>query len=858
MKSWKNLIIVKNNLPYISSMAENQNKTSLKNMYTKFHATAWWLSTIEAEKRIKVYGYNEVQKAKKISWILKFLSYFKSPLIILLFVCAAISWFTWEYKNSIIIVLMIFLSVILNYYQETKSDKAVQDILKKLEIKSMVLRNGKEESITTKHIVPGDVVLLAAGDIIPADGILIEADDLFINESSLTGESFPVDKSIDGEWKNLLVFSGTNVVSGFARFLVTGTWVQTEYGKIAQQLIRPLPPTSFEIGMKKFWYLIIKSIVFIVLAIFLINAINHKNILESILFSLAVAVGITPELLPVIMSINMARGSVKMAAKGAIVKRLNAIPDFWSMDILCTDKTWTLTEDKITLVKFIDVFGDINQDVLRLWYINWFFETGIRSVLDDAILAYQHINIELIKKVDELPYDFFRKRSSIIYQEQSDGKKMVSKWAPEEIFKICTSYTLWSKTKLVDKQFLEKVTSVYDDLSSQWFRVLAIATKDLDGRKIKNMKDEEQNMILVGMLAFYDPPKHDVKQALIDMKNHGIMIKILTWDSPLVTKKVCEELDIPIEGIMSWEYLDLNVLEDDELAVKVMEANIFARLSPSQKDRIISVLRKKWFVVWYLWDGINDAPSLKSADVWISVSNAVDVAKEAADIILVRKWLKELLEWVIEWRKTFGNTMKYMMMWLSSNFGNMFSMIGAVMFLPFLPMLPSQILLNNFLYDLSQVSLPTDNVDEEYIKKPKHRNIKFIRNFMLAFWPISSIFDFLTFYFLFAIFHFKGSMFQTWRFIESLATQVFVIYVIRTRMIPFWKSWPSKRLLTTTFGMVLLWFVFTLPFLAPIFWFTFMPAYAYFTIIVLILVYLVLVEIAKYFFYKNLYKSSDS
>ncbi|MFA6256359.1 MAG: magnesium-translocating P-type ATPase [Candidatus Absconditabacterales bacterium] len=839
-------------------MSKNQNKISLKDMYTKFHATAGGLSTNEAEKRIKIYGYNDVQKAKKINGILKFLSYFKAPLIIILLVCAIISGFTGQYKNSVIIVLMIFLSVILNYYQETKSDKAVQEILKKLEIKSMVLRDGQEKLIATKHIVPGDIVLLSAGDIIPADGILIQADDLFVNESSLTGESFPVEKLLTDEGPVDLVFSGTNVVSGFAKFLVTGTGIQTEYGKIAQQLIRPLPSTAFEIGTKKFGYLIIKAIVFIVAVIFLINAINHKDILESIIFSLAVAVGITPELLPVIMSINMAKGSVKMAAKGAIVKRLNAIPDFGSMDILCTDKTGTLTEDKITLVKFIDVFGEINQEVLKLGYINGYFETGIRSILDDAILSYQHIDVKDIKKLDELPYDFFRKRSSIMYQRQGDGKKMVSKGAPEEMFKICTTYSIGGEIKLVNDEFIKKVTSVYDDLSSQGFRVLAIATKKLDNKEIRDIKHEEQNMLLVGMLAFYDPPKRDVKEALIAMKNHGIKIKILTGDSPLVTKKICEELDIPIEGIMSGEDLDLNVLEDDELAIKVMETNIFARLSPSQKDRIIFVLRKKGFVVGYLGDGINDAPSLKSADVGISVSNAIDVAKEAADIILVQKGLKELLEGVIEGRKTFGNTMKYMMMGLSSNFGNMFSMIGAVMFLPFFPMLPSQILLNNFLYDLSQVSLPTDHVDEEYIKKPKHRNIKFIRNFMLAFGPISSIFDFLTFYFLFAVFHFKDSMFQTGWFIESLATQIFVIYVIRTRRIPFWKSGPSKWLLTTTFGMVFLGFIFTLPFLAPIFGFAFMPTYAYLTIIGLVLIYLVLVEIVKYFFYKRMYKSSDS
>ena len=797
--------------------------TPIADLYTKFSSHAQGLSSVEAEHRIKTYGYNTLSTAKKRPAWLQFLSYFKNPLVIILLVAVGISAVTGDYTNASIIFFIILVSVCLNFYQENKSSKAAQELAQKLEISC--------------------IIEVAAGDIIPGDGKLIESDNLFINESSLTGESFPVEKEYSSTGKESWAYAGTNVVSGFAKILVIQTGLATAYGDIVSKITKPTTITAFEIGTRRFGMLMIKAIIFIVLAIFLINALQHKDIIQSIIFSLAVAVGITPELLPMIMSVNMAKGSIAMAKKGVIVKRLNAIPDFGSMDILCTDKTGTLTENKITLVKYLNIAGEQDENVLRHAYINGYFETGIKSILDDAILAYEVLSVQALKKIDELPYDFFRKRSSIIYEDQGN-QYMVTKWAPEELFKICTNTS-------------KQAQDLYDDLSNQWFRVLAIASKDIHNFSADHFKEEEKEMTLIGFTAFYDPPKQSAKSTIALMEKYGIQIKILTWDSTGVTKKVCEELHIPITGILEGKDLDLNTLNDEQLGIKAMEANIFTRLSPSQKDRIISALRKRWYIVGYLGDGINDAPSLKNADVGISVSNAVDVAKESADIILVKKWLQELLEGVIEGRRTFGNTMKYMMMSISSNFGNMFSMIGAVMYLPFFPMLPWQILLNNLLYDSSQVALPTDHVDEEYLKKPKHRNISFIRNFMLIFGPISSLFDFATFFLLYGIFHMQAWAFQTWWFIESLASQVLVIFIIRTRRIPFFHSKPSKYLMASTLSVILIGYLCTLPLIGHFFGFSSLSWKVLLMIAGLVVLYLGLVEAAKYFFYKYMYTSSN-
>ena len=822
--------------------------TDLKDLYQKLDSSPKGLTNDEAIKRSTFFGYNQIAKVKKINPIWQFLGYFKNPLIIILIIASTISGLTGQIKSMAIILTMIFLSVILNFYQEHKSSQAAEKIAKRLAIKTRILRDGQEQELDTKYTVPGDIVYLSAGDIVPADGKIINADDFFINESSLTGESLPVEKRIT---ENSLIYSGTNVISGYGQFLVTNIGADTEFGQIAQKMNQADTENAFEKGIKDFGFLIVKVIAFIVVAIFIINALMHKGVFNSFLFALAVAVGVTPELLPMIMSVNMSKGAIKMSKKGVLVKRLNTIPTFGSMDILCTDKTGTLTEDKITVIKHIDIFGQDSAAVFKDAYINGFFETGIKNVLDSAILEHEKLDLSGYQKIEEIPYDFNRKRSSIFY-EKDNIITMVTKGAPEEVFKICTGYFDQEKIKPLTPDILKKINELYDSLSGEGLRILAIAEKSVDVKKSEYEYGEENNLNLKGFMAFYDPPKTDVKETLIFMKEHGVDIKILTGDGPLITKKICTDLNLSVKGIVSGDELDLNKLSDEEIYQKIKNATICARMSPSQKEKIIYELKKHGATVGYLGDGINDAPSLKIADVGISVDNAVDVAKETADIILMKKGLKELMEGILEGRKTFGNTMKYLLMGLSSNFGNMFSMIGASLFLPFFPMTAGQILLNNFIYDSSQLSIPSDNVDQEYLKKPKHWNMSFIKKYMIIFGPISSIFDFLTFYLLYGVFHFNVATFQAGWFIESLATQVFVIYIIRTQKIPFLQSRPSKYLLVSTLVAVFLGVILTLKGIGEFFGFSPLPIGAFLIILALVLVYLIVMEFAKQLFYKSM------
>ena len=821
---------------------------ALDQLYPLVDSGPQGLTTSEAIKRSKDLGYNQIAAAKKRHPVILFLSYFQNPLIIILIIAALISGLTGELKSMAIILSMILLSVILNFYQEHKSSKAAEKIARRIAIRAQVWRDGKKIELETKYIVPGDIVSLAAGDIVPADGKIISANDFFLNEASLTGESLPLEKFAEN---NNDIFSGTNVISGFGEFLVTNIGLSTEFGQIAQNITRPEEENAFEKGIKDFGYLIIRVIAFIVAIIFLINAVMHKGLLNSFLFALAVAVGVTPELLPMIMSINMAKGAAKMAKNGVLVKRLNSIPTFGSMDILCTDKTGTLTEDRITVIKHTDIFGENSDSVFGDAYINGYFETGIKSILDQAILEHKKLELDGYTKIEELPYDFNRKRSSIIY-EFAGRLTMITKGAPEEMFKISTHYFAGEERKPITPEILRKAMAIYDDLSSQGLRILAITEKEITAKKDHYDMTEENGLTLKGFMAFYDPPKADVKETLIFMNKHGVEIKILTGDSPLVTKKICADLGLPVKGIITGQDLDLNNLSDEEIYKKTKDATICARLSPGQKEKIIMELKRNGLIVGYLGDGINDAPSLKTADVGISVDNAVDVAKETADIILMKKGLKELMEGVIEGRKTFGNTMKYLLMGLSSNFGNMFSMIGASLFLPFFPMTAGQILLNNFIYDASQLSIPSDNVDSDYLKKPKHWDIKFIKKYMIIFGPISSLFDFLTFYVLFSVFHLAVGSFQAGWFVESLATQTLVIYIIRTQKVPFLESWPSKYLLATTLGAVALSVILVQKGIGGLFGFQTLPLLAFLAIFILVVFYLVMVEIIKQIFYRRL------
>lgn len=838
-------------MPTITPKITAFKNQDINQLYELTNSTINGLKTTEAVKRQAEYGANSLAKVKKNNLVWQFLSYFKNPLIIALLFAAVISGATGEEKNAAIIFAIILLSVILNFYQENKSNHAAEKISKQVALRADVKRNGTYQEIEAENIVPGDIISLRAGDIIPADGKIISCENLFVNEAALNGESFPAEKD---KTSNSLLFSGTHVISGEAEFLAVLTGTKTEFGQIAQKIDIKDNENTFEKGIRDFGALILKIIALIIAIIFLINAGLKKDILDSFIFAIAVAVGVTPEMLPMIMSVNLAKGSIRMAKKGVLVKKLSAISDFGSMDILCTDKTGTLTQDRITLIKHLNPLGQDNEAVFERAYVNAYFETSIKSLLDKALLDYKKINTSTYQKIKEIPYDFERKRSSVVYQTAGQIW-LATKGAPEEIFKICSSFQLNNQLKTLDKASLKKITDIYNQLSTDGLRVLAVATKSIkDG--IKDYSAEEKDLVLEGFIAFYDPPKIEAKETLAFMKKHSVEIKILTGDSGLVTQKICRDLGLPTDNFISGIDFDSNI-SDEEIYKLVRNTTICARLTPAQKEKIISVLRQHNLTIGYLGDGINDAPSLKSADVGISVDNAVDVAKETADIILLKKGLRELMDGVIEGRKTFSNTMKYLLMGLSSNFGNMFSMIFASIYLPFFPMTAGQILLNNFIYDSSQLAIPSDNVDHEYLKKPKHWDMNFIKKFMLIFGPISSIFDIITFIILFGILHFNAEQFQAGWFIESIGTQVLVVYIIRTRLIPFKQSWPSRSLTISTLIAVAISLIIIFQPFAHLFGFEPLPLYVLAIIIVLVIVYLILVEMSKRLFYHYFDKKGE-
>lgn len=798
----------------------------------------------ESEKRLKEFGRNVLVEDKKTFWLFDLLAQFKNPLIITLIIAAMVSAFIKEVVDALIILFMVLLSVAMNFYQEKKADNAARKLQEHLKTKAKVLRAGKIQEIEIQNICVGDILSLEAGDLITGDARIISCKDFFVNQSALTGESFPAEK-INTQIKskktafqelNNIILTGTNVITGTATAIVLKTGAATEFGKISGNLNQKEDESGFSDGIKEFSIMILKATFFVVLMVFLINSIIKHDILESFLLAVAVAVGLTPELLPMILSVTMSIGSVRMSKKGVIVKKLMAIPNFGSMDVLCTDKTGTLTEDKIVLVKYIDVNGKESQDVLLNAYLNSHYQTGIKNPLDDAVLKYEKINVSKYKKIDEIPFDFLRKRLSIVLEE---GKKrfMICKGAPEEIVEICDHHL--NKTKSL---------TYYKKLSADGYRVLAVAVKPLKDRKSVYEVEDEKDLTLLGFIAFLDPPKLDVKDVLKDIEKSGVKIKIITGDNELVTKKICSELDLEVNGILFGEQID--GMTDDALKVAVEKNTIFARFSPDEKNRIINALKENGHIVGYMGDGINDAPSLKAANVGISVENAVDIAKESADIVLTHKNLKELLEGIWEGRKTFGNSMKYIMMGVSSNFGNMFSIIGAVLFLPYMPMLPIQILLNNLLYDFSQLPIPNDKVDDEYTNSPKRWDINFIKKFMISFGLISSFYDFVTFFVLYVVFHANAATFQTGWFIESLATQTLIIHIIRTKKTPFLQSTAAKSLIFGTLSIVLTGWILPFTSLGKIFGFTTLPLNILLSIVGIVITYLITVEIGKRIFYR--------
>jgi Mg2+-importing ATPase len=837
----------------------------IEDLYKKFNSSESGLTSEGAEKSLKTYGPNEIVRQKKRSTVIHFFGHFANPLILILLLAGTVTGFLGEITNTVIIYAIVSMSVILEFYQEFRAERAAEELKQKVSTTATVLRDGARQEIKLSLVVPGDVIHLMGGDLVPADGRVISAKDFFVDQSALTGESFPLEKTQSPpkgtgavamtEWNNHL-FMGTSVVSGSATALVLKTGSSTEFGAIAKTLTMRGPATEFEKGLKRFGYLILQVTFVLVTFVFIILAIFRQSFLDSLLFAVALAVGLTPELLPIILTVNLSKGALEMSKKKVIVKQLASIQNFGNMDVLCTDKTGTLTENRVTLILHVDIEGEDDDKVLFYSYMNSFFQTGLKSPLDEAVLQFGALDISDVRKVDEVPFDFTRRRISIVVDSLGE-RFIIIKGAPEEILKISSYYEHKGTILDIHADTKSKINQKYLELSAKGFRVLAIAYRRLKVAKSVYTVSDETNMVFLGFIAFMDPPKASARDSLDQMKKAGVDIKILTGDNELVTRNVCHELDFEIKDVVLGQ--DIFNMNDDALARVVEGANIFARVNPNQKNRIINALKSNGHVVGFMGDGINDSPSMRFSDVSISVNNAVDVAKESADIILLEKDLGVLSDGVFEGRKTFGNTMKYVLMAISSNFGNMLSAAGASLFLPFLPMLAIQILLNNFMYDASELAITTDNVDSTYVESPKRLDISYIRRFMLLFGPISSIFDFLTFFILLYVFNAWNNppLFQTAWFVESLCTQTLVIFVIRTRKSPFWRSRPGNLLIISSFTIVGA--AILIPYTIIGAWFDLiaLPPSFYLFLVGFTVTYLLLVETMKRWFYKRYIRHLD-
>jgi P-type Mg2+ transporter len=815
------------------------------------------LSSAEVATRRLRYGPNTLEGRRRLSLPLKFISRFRNPLVIILLAAAAVSAATGDLTSFIIISTIVLMSAVLDTVQEYRAEEAAESLKVSVALKEQVLRDGREVAVLGQDLVPGDVVMLAAGDLVPADGRLLEARDFFVNEALLTGESYPAEKHVRDEGIDSpevasatnAAFMGSSVMNGSARLLVYGIGLTTQLGQISSSLRHAPPPSALDQGTHRFGMLIVRFTEVLVLFVLLINLLFHRPWLESFLFAVALAVGLTPELLPMIVSVTLARGAIRMAKAQVIVKRLGAIHDLGSMDVLCTDKTGTLTEAKIKLARQVALSGADSPHVLDLAWLNSHFQAGLRNPLDAAIVELGPPRDAGWVKIDEVPFDFQRRRVSVL-AENAGRRLLITKGAPEDVIRLATRYEEPGKPEPLplDDTARARAATIFDQLSADGFRALGVAWRELEPDRKGAAVADEHELVFAGFVVFSDPPKASAGAAIAALGVKGVAVKILSGDNERVTQHVCNELGIPITGLLTGT--EIAALGDEALAARLEETNLFCRVTPVQKNRIILGLRHRGHVVGYLGDGINDAPSLHTADVGISVDSAVDVAKDAADIILLEQDLGVLERGVSEGRRAFGNIMKFIMMAMSSNFGNMFSMAGATLILPFLPMLPVQILLNNLLYAVSEMPIPLDEVDNEITKKPEHWDIRFIRNFMLVMGPVSSVFDFLTFGLLLLVFHANEALFQTGWFIESLATQVLVIFVLRTRGNPL-KSRPHPLLATTSLAVVVV--AVALPFTPLGAWFGFAPPSAAFLSAIggLTVSYLALAQGAKWAFYRR-------
>ncbi|WP_454018113.1 magnesium-translocating P-type ATPase [Azospirillum sp. Marseille-Q6669] len=813
------------------------------------------LSRTEVEGRRRQYGLNQPMAHRRRPLWLQFLTRFLNPLVLILLFASGLSAATGNVTSFVIVIVMVVLSVTLDFVQEVRAENAVEALRRTVAVRVQVRRDGVEVSEPVDQLVPGDVVRLAAGDLVPADCRLIETRDLFVNQAMLTGEPYPAEKRAEapaapvqdaGEALNT-VFMGTSVISGSAIAVVCRTGDATAFGQLSGTLQAPPPPTAFELGIRQFGFLILRLTIFLVLFVLAVNVLFHRPWLESLMFALALAVGLTPELLPMIVTVTLARGAMRLAQRRVIVKRLAAMHNVGAMDVLCTDKTGTLTEATIRMVRHLDFRGKESERVFRLAYLNSHFESGIKSPLDEAIIAFRTLDVTGWQKIDEVPFDFERRRVSVLVTDGTE-RLLVVKGAPEDVLRQSTHYEgEGGVEKPLDPAARAALDALFQKLGEDGFRVLAIASKAMGPEHTSAALGDESELAFAGYAVFLDPPKASAMAAIRDLTGAGVAVRILTGDNERVTRHVCAELGLPVTGLITGD--DLRAMSEEALRARLPKVNVFCRVTPAQKERVLLAYKRSGRVVGFLGDGINDASALHAADVGISVDSAADVAKEAAGLILLDHDLSVVHEAVMEGRRTVQNVTKYILMGSSSNFGNMFSMAGASLFLPFLPMLPTQVLLNNLLYDASEAGVPLDNVEAEALALPVQWDLRLIQRFMLVLGPVSSLFDFLTFYALLHLFNAEEALFQTGWFVESLATQVLVIFVIRTRRSP-WLSRPNAILAGLTLGAAAVGALLPLTPLASFFGFVAPPASFYLFLVAAVVTYLVLVEIIKRVFFR--------
>ena len=830
-------IVKEPNRDRTSDLVRDAATRDIAEIFQRLKTSPTGLSEEEAAERLEVFGPNEVGQERKHEWLHRLWLAVRNPLVILLTVLATISYATGDARAGTVMLLMVVLGVSLRFVQETKADNAAAKLKAMIKVTATVLRDGQAKEVPLQQLVPGDIVKLSAGDMIPGDVRLITAKDLFITQGTLTGESLPVEKSeardlrtnISSIEHTNICFLGTSVESGAATAVIVATGAQTYFGKMASSLAGQQVETAFDRGVKKYVWLMLSFMLVMVPMVFLINGLFKHNWKDAFFFAMAVAVGLTPEMLPMIVSVCLSKGALAMSRKKVIVKKLNSIQNFGAMDVLCTDKTGTLTIDHVILELHVDVFKNESETVLRDAYLISHFQTGLKNVLDRAVLKYKELHGELgisnYKMVDEIPFDFSRRMMSVAIDYPNGERQLLTKGAPEAVFAKCSHFDNDGEILPMEPILVGDLVEQVNDLSEDGFRVLAVATKKLRTTQTTFSKADESDLVLAGYLAFLDPPKETAHTAIEALRQNGVTVKVLTGDNDLVTRKVCSEVGIHAEKILLGSQVEN--LTEEQLCKEVEITDVFARLSPAHKKRVVQALQRNKHVVGFMGDGINDAPALRAADVGISVDTAVDIAKESADMILLEKNLMVLEEGVLEGRKVFVNILKYIRMGASSNFGNMFSVLGASAWLPFLPMQPIQVLSNNLLYDFSQVPIPTDNVGSAIISKPRPWHMGEISKFILFIGPISSIFDYTTYALMWFFFKcnnlaliappelaarfanpvdtdhtYAAALFSTGWFVESLMTQTLIVHVIRTNQIPFIQSRASWQLTLTTFAIM--------------------------------------------------------